>query len=99
MEADGRLSHARDFAQLSEPGTAGGADGMAIDSAGRLYVAANGGIKIFSIEGRPLGTIPTAIKPRNLAFAGPDRKTLFIVTRGAAYKVAMIAEGVKGRAK
>jgi gluconolactonase len=99
VDGDGRLSHARNFAQLSDPGTAGGADGMAIDSAGRLYVAANGGIKVFGADGRALGTIPTSIKPRNLAFAGPDRKTLFIVTRGAAYKVAMLSEGVKGRAK
>jgi gluconolactonase len=99
VESDGRLSHGRNFAQLSEPGTAGGADGMAIDSDGRLYVAANGGIKVFGSDGRPLGTIPTSIKPRNLAFAGADRKTLFIVTRGAAYKVAMLSEGMKGRAK
>jgi gluconolactonase len=100
VQADGRLNAARDFAKLSEPGVAGGADGMAMDAAGRLYVAANGGIKVFGREGgEPLGTIPISLKPRNLAFAGPDRKTLFVITRGAAYSVAMQAEGVKGRAK
>jgi len=37
--------------------------------------------------------------PQNLAFAGPDKKTLYIVGRGAAYKVQMLAQGFQGRAK
>jgi gluconolactonase len=37
--------------------------------------------------------------PQNLAFGGPDKKTLFVVGRGAVSKVPMLAEGIKGRAK
>ena len=37
--------------------------------------------------------------PQNLAFAGPDKKTLFVVGRGVASKVQMIAQGFKDRAK
>jgi gluconolactonase len=100
VQPDGRVTNPREFAQLSAPGSAGGADGMAMDSAGRLYVASNGGIKVFGpAGGQPLGMIPTSIKPRNLAFGGADRKTLFVVTRGAVYQIAMLSEGVKGRAK
>ena len=101
VQADARVINPRDFAQVSEPGVPGGADGMAMDTAGRLYVAANGGIKVFSPRGgQPLGTIPMSVKPSNLAFAGPDRKTLFVVSaRGALYKIVTQAEGVKGRAK
>ena len=33
------------------------------------------------------------------AFAGPDKKTLYIVGGGAVWKVAMIAQGLQGRAK
>jgi len=37
--------------------------------------------------------------PQNLAFAGPDKKTLYIVGRNAAWKVQMLSTGYKGRAK
>ena len=36
---------------------------------------------------------------QSLAFAGPDKKTLYVVGRGVAFKVAMLTEGFKGRAK
>jgi gluconolactonase len=36
---------------------------------------------------------------RQTRFAGPDRKTLYIVARGAVYTVAMVADGATGRAK
>lgn len=35
----------------------------------------------------------------NLAFAGPDRKTLCIVGRGNAFKVQILAQGFTSRAK
>ncbi len=48
-----------------------------------------------------LGTIPIGVAngPQNIAFAGPDKKTLYVVGRGAAWKIAMQAQGFKGRAK
>ena len=76
-----------------------GADGLTIDSQGRLYVAASNGVQVFSSQGQHLGTIPTPRPPQNVAFAGPDKKTLYIVGRGVASKVQMLAEGFKDRAK
>jgi gluconolactonase len=38
-------------------------------------------------------------KPQNLAFAGKDKKTLYVVGRGAAYKIALKTAGFAGRAK
>jgi len=38
-------------------------------------------------------------KPQNLAFAGKDKKTLFVVGRGAAYRIPLLAQGYLGRAK
>lgn len=38
-------------------------------------------------------------QPQNLAFAGPDKKTLYVVGRGAAFKIQLLAQGFKGRAK
>jgi gluconolactonase len=76
-----------------------GADGLAIDSEGRVYVAASNGVQVFSVQGQYLGTIPTPRPPQNLAFAGTDKKTLYVVGRGAVSKVQMIAAGFKDRPK
>jgi gluconolactonase len=76
-------------------------DGLASDNEGRLYVANQSvlGVQVFSPQGQSLGTIPLGGRPQNLAFAGSDKKTLYIVGRGYAYKVQMLAQGPKGRAK
>ena len=55
--------------------------------------------QVLSEQGRHLGTIPTGRVINNLAFAGQDKKLLYLVGRGAAWKIRMIAKGYKGRAK
>jgi len=107
VQPDGTLKNQRDFAKYEivterpngTPDLRFGGDGLAIDAQGRLYAATAAGIQVFNSQGRHLGTIPVSRNPNNLAFAGPDRKTLYIVARGAVYKVAMLADGYKGRAK
>lgn len=104
IQADGSLTNARNFAkyQFMMPAgntTASGADGLAVDSEGRVYVASNGGVEVFTEQGQYLGVIPFSRRPQNLAFAGPDKKTLYVVGRAAAYKVEMQAQGYQGRAK
>lgn len=102
---DGKLGPKQEFAKLegfqkNEAGElSSGADGLAIDEKGRLYVASNAGIQVFDDKGSSLGVIPVPHKPQNLAFAGKDKKTLYIVGRGAAYKVPVVTPGYKGRAK
>jgi gluconolactonase len=111
---DGSVSNRRNFARYaqinpySEFGDTGPglrfrvtscADGLAVDSEGRVYNSGCNGIQVFSPQGKHLGTIPTSRVPQNLAFAGPDKKTLYIVGRNAAWKVQMQAQGYKGRAK
>jgi len=46
-----------------------------------------------------LARVPTARQIQNLAFAGPDKKTLYLVGRGAAWKVQTLTQGYLGRAK
>jgi gluconolactonase len=70
-----------------------------VDSAGRLYVTANGGVQVVSPQGQLLGTIPTPRAPQNIAFAGPDKKTLYVLGGNAVYKAQMLSEGYKGRPK
>ena len=106
VQADGTARNERTFATMSEGvrktdtgGTNSGADGGAIDGAGRLYVTSNAGVQVFSPKGEHLGTIPTPRQSQNLAFAGPDKKTLYVLGGNAVYKVQMLAEGYKGRPK
>jgi gluconolactonase len=84
-----------------------GADGLAIDSEGRVYAATNAGVEVFSSQGKHLGAIPAIWggetlnlrKPANLAFSGGDKKTLFTVGAGTVFKIQMLAQGFNGRAK
>lgn len=91
---DGSLRNFRTFATLK----GGNADSMCVDAAGRLYVA-GGGVQVFSPTGEHLGTIPTPLNPQAPGFAGPDKKTLYVVGGGAVYKIAMLAQGLPKRAK
>ena len=95
VQPDGSLTNRRTFARLTRP------DGLAVDAAGYVYVAGVAGIQVFNPQGRHLGTIPIGIAngPQNLAFAGPDKKTLYVVGRTAAWKIAMQSQGPKDRAK
>jgi gluconolactonase len=105
LAADGSASKRRNFAKLAgyqkndQGAFSSGADGLAVDAEGRLYVASNAGIEVFDAQGKTLGVIPVPHKPQNLAFAGKDKKTLYIVGRGAAYRVATLTPGYGGRAK
>ena len=105
VQPNGALTNQRDFAKLP----AGGGDGMAVDAAGRLYVTAGGGaggapgVHVFAADGKHLGHIPS---PRNLitvAFAGPEKRTLYAVandrTTVDVYAIPMVAQGFRGRAK
>jgi gluconolactonase len=96
VQPDGTLRNFRTFAMLK----GGNADSMSIDNAGRLYVGSGAaGVQVISPKGEHLGTIPTPLGAQATAFAGPDKKTLYIVGGGAVWKVAMIAQGIQGRAK
>ena len=106
IKADGTLGERKNFAKIpnglqkNEQGVlSSGQDGLAIDAEGRVYVTSNTGVDVFDEKGKFLGGIPVPHKPQNVAFAGKDKKTLYIVGRGAAYKVAVLTPGFAGRVK
>lgn len=105
VQPDGSLKNRRNFAKYEgvTANAAGvlvsGADGLTLDSEGRLYAACANGVQVFSPEGRHLGTIPMPRAPQNLSFAGPGKTTLYVVGRGVASKVPMIARGITERAR
>ena len=118
VRLDGTLANRREFGEyksLTVPGHKdpllaedNGADGLAVDSEGRVYVATNLGVEVFSPRGEHLGVIPIGIwggeqnrlrKPQNLTFAGTDGKTLYTVGANAIYRVQLLAQGFEGRGK
>ena len=115
VQADGSVTNRRNFAKYDQINTSAGeggdvgpglrykftscADGLAVDKEGRVFNAGCNGIQVYSPQGRHLGTIPTARQVQNLAFAGPDKKTLYLVGRSAAWKIQTLTQGYQGRAK
>ncbi|HTR39889.1 MAG TPA: SMP-30/gluconolactonase/LRE family protein [Bryobacteraceae bacterium] len=103
VQPDGSLTNQHEFAKLEGGGFGG--DGSTFDSAGRLYVTSNGGVNVLSPDGKNLGLIPTPRDVISVAFSGPDRKTLYAVSRDNAQNkdwiiaLQMIAQGPKGRGK
>lgn len=70
-----------------------GADGIAVDEKGRLFVATTVGVQVFSARGEALGIITLPKTPQNLAFAGTAGNTLYVVGRGAVYRIATQTKG------
>jgi gluconolactonase len=80
VQPDGSARNRRELGALAGDT---GADGMTIDSEGRLYVSARSGVHVLAPDGRHLGLIPTPRVPITLAFSGPDKKTLYAGQMGA----------------
>ena len=104
VQPDGTLTNQRNFARYegvtkNENGVTSGADGLAVDSEDRVYIAIPSGVQVVSPTGTTLGMIPLPGRPQNLALAGPDKKTLYVVGRGNVYKIQMLAQGHQSRAK
>lgn len=99
IQPDGTVNNRRDFAKLER----GNGDGMAVDNAGRLYIATQSpGVQVFSAEGKHLGTIPTPRDVASVAFSGPDKKMLYITTAGALAPNGVeftLPEGFRNNAK
>ena len=99
LDSKGAATTRRDFAKLAMPPVQGnatpasGADGIAVDEKGRLFVATTLGVQVFSGKGEALGIIAMPRQPQNLAFAGKDRSTLYVVGRGSVYSIATQTRG------
>jgi len=95
VQADGSATNKRPFTQLRDipEGKESGADGLALDRDGRLYITTLTGVQVFDAGGQYLGTIKVPRQPANAAFAGADKRTLYITAREGLYRVKMLAQG------
>ena len=109
VQPDGSLANQREFAKLEGGGNG---DGSTIDANGRIYVTTNPGVQVIGPDGKYLGIIPTPRPVISAAFGGADKKTLYVLARGArdangnevanaaqVYTIPMVAQGYKGRPK
>lgn len=76
-----------------DPEEQGGPDGMKVDQEGRVYVAVALGIWVFEPGGKLLGIIATPKRPSNLAWCGPDARSLAITAVDAVHRVRLRVSG------
>ena len=81
--SDGSVGARQKFAELAGP------DGMGMDCAGNLYATSHdaGKVVVFAPSGDVVSTIEVAPKATNVAFGGPDRKTLLVTAGGGVYSL------------
>jgi gluconolactonase len=59
-----------------------------------VYVTTAAGVQIFDGEGQYLGTLGVPNIPSNVAFSGPDKRTLYITARTGLYRVRASTQGL-----
>jgi len=93
VQPDGSTGARTVFATIGSP------DGATVDCAGNVYWASHneGRVYVFSPAGALLGTISSGPQATNVAFGGPDRRTLYITSgRTGDYGISSIPLGVPG---
>jgi gluconolactonase len=94
LGGDGLLARRRIFADMSSDEPDGVPDGMKLDVEGRIYCTGPGGTWVFAPDGTHLGIIRIPEIPANLAFGGPDLRTLFFTARSSVYAVRVKVPGL-----
>lgn len=99
IQTDGSLAYGQPFFHLHiPPGQINsGADGMTVDTEGRLYVATRMGLQVCDQPGRVHLIIskPQDAWLSNVTFGGPDFDTLFVTCGDKVYKRKIKATGAK----
>ena len=93
LDGGGNLVRRRIFADMSSDETDGVPDGMKVDVEGRVYCTGPGGTWVFAPDGARLGIIRTPEVPANLAFGGPDLRTLLFTARTSVYTLRVKTPG------
>ncbi|MGE3808478.1 MAG: SMP-30/gluconolactonase/LRE family protein [Gemmataceae bacterium] len=95
VEAPGKLGKGKVFCTLKQPeGKSGtGGDGLTVDTKGNLYITSGLGVQVYDPTGKLLGIIAFPEQPANVAFGGPEGKTLYATARTSLYAVPMEAKG------
>ncbi len=94
IQADGTVGAGRLFFDPPVPADKRTApDGFTIDEQGKLYLSGSGGVWVVDRDGVSLGLIPISEFCSNVAFGGPDGKTLYMTCDKQVYSLAMKVRG------
>jgi len=96
VQPDGTLKHKQKYNHLHVPDSAddSGADGMRVDTKGRLWVATRMGFQVCDQLGRVNCIIPTPNgKSSNLTFGGPEFDTVYATCGDKVYSRKVKAKG------
>jgi gluconolactonase len=90
---DGTLSNNRVFCDMSSAAP-GVPDGIKVDTQGRVFCVGSGGIWVITPSGDVIGIVKTPEVVRNLAFGGPDFRTLYLTPGGSLSTLAVKTPGI-----
>ena len=93
---DGTLSHNRVFCEMASAAP-GVPDGLKVDTAGRVWCVGSGGIWVIAPSGEVIGIVQMPEVVRNLAFGGPDFRTLYLTPGGSLAKLEVTTPGIGAR--
>ena len=91
---DGSLSNDRVFVDMDVEAP-GNPDGMKVDVEGNVYVTGGGGLWVVEPSGRRVGIVAFPELPANVAFGGPDNRTIYVTARTSVYRVQGRVAGIK----
>jgi gluconolactonase len=95
VAADGTLSNARVFFDMTSAPGEDAIDGIKVDQKGNLYVSGPGGLWILSAAGTHLGTILASRHPHNFAWGDDDGQSLYLCARAGLYRMRLNIPGVR----
>jgi len=87
VDAQGGLDQGRVFAAIDK----GGPDGIKCDELGNVWSSTGDGVQVFSPQGRLIARILLPESAANLAFGGPQGRTLFMTARTSLYAIETLA--------
>ena len=93
LDAAGGMIGRSIFADLNEDCGPGIPDGVKVDSLGRVYCTGPGGIWVFQPDGTRIGIIQWPEQAVNMAFGGPDMRTLFCCAHTSVYTLRVKVPG------
>jgi gluconolactonase len=93
VDAGGKMTSRRIFADMNEGAERGIPDGLKVDSQGRVYCTGPGGIWVFNPDGKRVGVIRFPEQSVNFCFGGPDLRTLFCCAYTSVYTLRVKVPG------
>jgi gluconolactonase len=96
LDSAGNAVRRRVFGDMSADGDGlnGVPDGMKVDASGRVFCTGTGGVWVFGPDGARIGIIETPEICANIAFGGPDLRTLLLTASTSVYTLRVKVPGL-----